>query len=103
MQTESDQLMAIIDTLKFRNILVNGDVANEDVAQEFAVALDEAFEDTTSELASKDDLAAMEARLLQDAAEREARNARNQLVMVGVNLTAIAIATAVIIAVITLT
>ncbi|MCY3568896.1 MAG: hypothetical protein OXH38_09740 [Chloroflexi bacterium] len=91
--------MAIIDTLRFRNILVDGDIAEEAPAQEFVAALDETFEDVTGDLANKDDLAAMEARLMQDAAEREARTARNQLVMVGIILAGIALAVGIILGV----
>ena len=45
---------------------------------------------------------ALAAELMQDAAEREARILQNQLVMVGVILGAMALATGVIIAVVTL-
>ena len=54
-------------------------------------------------LATKDDLLALEARLKADAAEREARMMQSISVFVGVTLTAIALATGVIIAVVTLT
>ncbi len=49
--------MAIIDKLKFRNILVNGDIAEEAPAEEFVTALDETFEEQLSNLVTKDDLA----------------------------------------------
>ena len=48
--------MAIINTLRFRNILVNGKVAEEEPAQEFVNALDEAFEEATDELATTADV-----------------------------------------------
>ena len=40
--------MAIIDTLRFRNIMVDGEITSEEAAQEFVVALEETFEDATS-------------------------------------------------------
>ena len=48
--------MAIIDKLKFRNILVNGDIAEEAPAEEFVAALDETFEEQLSGLATNEDV-----------------------------------------------
>ncbi len=48
--------MAIIDTLRFRNILVNGGIADEAPAQELVTALDEAFEEAVDGLATKQDI-----------------------------------------------
>ena len=54
-------------------------------------------------MAEKQDLSSLAADLKRDAAEREARMMQNLLVFVGVILTAIALATGIIIAVVTLT
>ncbi len=99
MQTESDRLMAIIDTLRFRNILVNGNFAEEGPVNELVEALEETFQDVVSPLATKADIEAVKAEILAALAESEARTARNQLVMVGVILAAIALAAGIIIGV----
>ena len=91
--------MAIIDTLRFRNILVNGEIAEETPAQEFVTALDETFEDVTGPLATKTDLEQFKAEVLAAIADSEARTARNQLVMVGVILGGIAVATGILLGV----
>ena len=67
--------MSIIDTLRFRNILVNGDVAEEEVAQELVTALDETFEDATQELATKSDIQQLRAEMAQTRAEMRAEMA----------------------------
>ena len=65
--------MAIIDKLKFRNILVNGDIAEEAPAEEFVTALDETFEEQLSNLVTKDDLALQTSDLNARFAEVDAR------------------------------
>ena len=71
-------------------------------ADDFVDAVEDTVNEGRDELATKDDLRALAAQLMQDAAEREARILQNQLVMVGVILGAMAIATGIIIAVVTL-
>ena len=61
--------MAIIDTLRFRNILVNGDIAEEEAAQEFVTALDETFEEQLDGLATKRDIQTLRAEMAQMRAE----------------------------------
>ena len=58
--------MAIIDTLRFRNILVDGRIAEEAPAEELVSALDEAFEEQLAGVATKSDL-------LQQTAETNAQ------------------------------
>ena len=81
MQRESDWLMAIIDTLRFRNILVNGKIAEDEPAQEFVNALDEALEDVVGNLATKPDLTAFKAEILAAIAQSDAANARGRLTL----------------------
>ena len=91
--------MAIrIDRPRFRDIFGRMEIA-QSPANDFVDAVEDTINEGREGLATKDDLAAMESRLLQDAAEREARFARNQLVMVGVILGGFAIAVAIILAV----
>ena len=71
-------------------------------ADDFVDAVEDTVNEGRDELATKDDLRALAAELMQDAAEREARILQNQLVLVGVILGAMALATGVIIAVVTL-
>jgi len=71
-------------------------------ADDFVDAVEDTVNEGRDELATKDDLRALASELKQDAAEREARILQNQLVMVGVLLAAMAIATGIIIAVVTL-
>ncbi|MCY4619677.1 MAG: hypothetical protein OXD50_14190 [Chloroflexi bacterium] len=68
--------MAIIDKLKFRNILVNGDIAEEAPAEEFVAALDETFEEQLSGLVTKEDLALQTSDLNARFAEVDARFAK---------------------------
>ncbi len=84
-----------IDKLRFRNILVRGNVP-EAPTIEFADALDDTFREQLDGLATKDDIRALLADIKSDAAEREARITRNQLVMVGVILGGIALAVAIL-------
>ncbi len=69
---------------------------------DFVDAVEDTVNEGRDELATKDDLRALAAQLMQDATEREARILQNQLVMVGVMLGGLAIATGIIIAVVTL-
>lgn len=94
--------MAIrIDRPRFRSIFDRMGIPKAP-ADDFVDAVEDTVNEGREDLATKEDLLALEARLKQDAAEREARLIQNQLVMVGVLLTAIALATGIIIAVVTL-
>ena len=87
--------MAIIDTLKFRNILVNGKIAEEAPAEQLVTALDETFEEVTGNLATKSDIgelrseinayraeiAAFKAEILAAIAQSDAANARGRLTL----------------------
>lgn len=87
--------MAIIDTLKFRNILVNGKIAEEAPAEQLVAALDETFEEVTGNLATSSDiravrsdietyraeLAAFKAEILAAIAQSDAANARGRLTL----------------------
>ena len=73
--------MAIIDTLRFRNIMVDGEIASEEAAQEFVVALDETFEDATGELATKQDLAQFRAEVIAEIRVLEARMVQTLLIV----------------------
>lgn len=96
MQTESDRLMAIIDTLKFRNILVNGKIAEEGPAEELVQALDDAFTEQLDDVVTKEHLSAemraLRAEILQALADMEARLQRQMLFAVGIIVAAIAAA-----------
>ncbi|MDE2746416.1 MAG: hypothetical protein OXI41_10610 [Chloroflexota bacterium] len=94
--------MAIrIDRPLFRDIFARMEIPQAP-ADDFVDAVEDTVNEGRDELATKDDLLAMEVRLRADAAEREARILQNQLGMVGVMLGALAIATGIIIAVVTL-
>ena len=91
-----------IDKLRFRNVLVRGEVP-EAPAIEFAEALDETFREQLDGVATKDDIRDVNnnirsaiSEIKSDAAEREARITRNQLVMIGVILGGIALAVAIL-------
>ena len=91
-----------IDKLRFRNVLVRGNVP-EARAIEFADALDDTFQEQLKDVATKDDIRDVNnnirsaiSEIKADAAEREARITRNQLVMVGVILGEIALAVAIL-------
>ena len=81
--------MAIIDTLRFRNILVEGEVADgAKRREELVTALDESFAEVTAELATKSDIqqlraemAQIRAEILQAIAESDARNAQGRLTL----------------------
>ena len=88
-----------VDKLRFRNVLVRGEVP-EAPAIEFADALDETFREELDGVVTQDHFDSAMRQLLaeikSDAAEREARISRNQLVMVGVILGGIALAVAIL-------
>ena len=91
--------MAIrIDRPRFRDIFARMEIPKAP-ADDFVDAVEDTVNEGREGLATKDHLDAMEARLRADAAEREARNARNQLVMVGVILAGLAVAVTVLLAV----
>lgn len=95
--------MAIrIDRPRFRSIFARMEIPQAP-ADDFVNAVEDTVNEGREELATKDDLLALEARLKANAAEREARMMQSMSVFVGVTLTAIALATGVIIAVVTLT
>ncbi len=80
--------MSIIDTLRFRNILVEGEIADEAPAEALVSALDESFAEVTAELATKSDIqqlraemAQIRAEILQAIAESDARNAQGRLTL----------------------
>ena len=89
------------DRPRFRGIFARMEIPQAP-ADGFVDAVEDTVDEGRDELATKDDLRALAAQLMQDAAEREARILQNQLVMVGVILGAMAIATGIIIAVVTL-
>ena len=107
--------MALIDKLRFHNILIQGGLP-EAPAVDFADALQETFDEQIGALAQRSDVerilhhiderfmrfeAWVELRFAQserDAAEREARQTRLFLVGIGITLTAITLATGLIIA-----
>ena len=74
-----------------------------DESEDFVDALEDTFAENRQEVAEKQALSSLAADLKRDAAEREARMMQNLLVFIGVILTAIALATGIIVAVITLT
>ncbi len=77
--------MAIIDALRSRNMLVDGDIAETAPAEALVAALDEAqdaaFEDVAGSLATRFDLTAFKAEILQAIAETNAENARGRLIL----------------------
>ena len=79
-----------IDKLRFRNVLVRGEVP-EAAAIDFADALDDTFREQLEGVATKQDVHGVEgmvtsavADIKADAAEREARTARHQQVLLGI-------------------
>ena len=88
-----------VDKLRFRNVLVRGEIP-EAPAIEFADALEETFREELDGVVTQDHFDSAMRQLLaeikSDAAEREARISRNQLVMVGVILGGIALAVAIL-------
>ena len=95
--------MAIrIDRPRFRSIFGRLGMPR-DASEDFVDALEDTFAENRQDVAEKQDLSSLAADLKRDAAEREARMMQYLLVFVGVILTAIALATGIIIAVVTLT
>lgn len=99
--------MAIrIDRPRFRAIF-SGLGFPRDPAEQFVDVIEDTFNESVDGLATNDYVDHIADRIVnelkRDAAEREARTVQNQLVMVGVILTALAVATGIIIAVVTLT
>ena len=91
--------MAIrIDRPRFRDIFARMEIPKAP-ADDFVDAVEDTVNEGREGLATKDDVRALATELKQDAAEREARNARNQLVMVGVILAGLAVAVAILLAV----
>ena len=74
-----------IDKLRFRNILVKGEVP-EAPAIDFANALDDTFREQMDGVATKQDVDAAVQKVIADAAEREARSARQLQVVVSIIL-----------------
>ena len=95
--------MAIrIDRPRFRSIFGRLGMPRDE-SEDFVDALEDTFAENRQDVAEKQDLSSLAADLKRDAAEREARMMQNLLVFVGFILTAIALATGIIIAVVTLT
>ena len=101
MQFRESALATRIDRPRLRNILARMEIPQAP-ADDFIDAVEDTVNEGREGLATKHDLDAMEARLRADATEREARILQNQLVIVGVILGVMAIATGAIIAVVTL-
>ena len=75
--------MAIINTLRLRNILVRGEIAREEPAEEFVEALDDEFAALQESVVSTDSQEASESRVLasieglrREMAQAEARRAQ---------------------------
>lgn len=84
--------MAFIDTLKFRNIPVNGKIAEEAPAEELVQALDDTFAEQLEDVATKGhlsaemramraEIAAFKAEVLAAIAQSDAANARGRLTL----------------------
>ena len=89
--------MALIDKLRFHNILTRGGLS-EAPSIEFADALQDTFDDQLSPLATKVDVERLGERIERFVLASEARHSRTLLTWVAVILAAIAIATGLIIA-----
>ena len=99
--------MAIrIDRPRFRAIFSGLGFAR-DPSEQLVDVLEDTFVEQRQGVATEQHVSGefrqLAAELKADAAEREARMMQNQMVMVGVILTALAVATGIIIAVVTLT
>ena len=95
--------MAVFNTARLRDVLVNGRIAAEAPAQEFVEELEEQIGEALSRYGTLDRMELIEARLLQAmaeaearASEREARQARHLNQVVGIVLGGIALAVAII-------
>ncbi len=91
-----------IDRPRFRSIFGRLGMPRDE-SEDFVDALEDTFAENRQDVAVKQDLSSLAADLKRDAAEREGRMMQNLLVFVGLILTAIALATGIIIAVVTLT
>ena len=100
--------MALIDKLRFHNILTRGGIP-EAPSIEFADALQDTFDEQIAPLAPmsdveravlqlRTDLEKAVARIAKDAAEREARQSRQFLTGIAIVLAALALASELIIA-----
>ena len=88
--------MAIFNTLKLRDILVRGKIA-EDAAAEFVTEADEALEAALERYATNDRVDFALAQVLRAIAEMEARQARHINQAIGIVLAALALAVGLII------
>ena len=106
--------MAIINTLRLRNILVRGEIAREEPAEEFVEALDDEFTALQESVVSADSQEASESRVLAaiadlsrriaerdaqqaDAAAERDRQIHNHITIgIGLMIGAITVATAII-------
>ncbi len=106
--------MALMNTLRLRNILVRGEVAKEEPADEIVGALDEEIAAATEHFVTKDSHEASESRVLaaiadsdrraaerdairtREAAERDRQIHNHITIGIGLIIGAITIATAVI-------
>ena len=91
-----------IDRPRFRSIFGRLGMPRDE-SEDFVDALEDTFAENRQDVAEKQDLSSLAADLKRDAAEREGRMMQNLLVFVGLILPAIALATGIIIAVVTLT
>ena len=84
--------MAIIDTLKFRNILVGGKIADEAPAEELVQALDDTFTEQLQDVVTKEhlstemrtlraEISAFKAEVLAAIARSDAVNAQGRLTL----------------------
>ena len=89
--------MALIDKLRFHNILTRGGIPDPP-AIEFTEALQDTFDEQTSPLATKTDLERLGDRFDRSILALEARQSRAMLTWIGIILAAIAIATGINIA-----
>ena len=95
--------MAIrIDRPRFRSIFGRLGMPRDE-SGDFVDALEDRFAENRQDMAKKQDLSSLAADLKRDAAEHEARMMQSLLVFAGVILTAIALATGIIFAVVTVT
>ena len=106
--------MAIIDTLRMRNILVRGEIAREEPADEFVEMMEDEFASATDNFVTHDAHEASESRVLaaisdlgrriaerdaeqaREAAERDRQIHNHITIGIGLIIGAITIATAVI-------
>lgn len=74
--------MAIIDALRSRNMLVDGDIDQAAPAEALVAAFEDvAFEDVAGSLATRSDLTVFKAEILQAIAETNDENARGRLIL----------------------